>query len=156
MTNVYGDQTVKSLQNIKHPGGAGVFSSSAWFPITSELLIFKNFFSYFIISSLCLLLFVPFVLDAFCPGCLHQNKQKKHVRRKALYWWEDWGHNLFGPFLNPALLVCPYNFIVKLFRWRLLVMRTWCHQVYQYLIHDMLRSWLTWLLHCVTVSPSSR
>jgi len=76
MTNVYGDQTVKSLQNIKHPGGAGVFSSSAWFPITSELLIFKNFFSYFIISSLCLLLFVPFVLDAFCPGCLHQNKQK--------------------------------------------------------------------------------
>jgi len=49
-----------------------------------------------------------------------------------------------------------YNFPVDLFRWRLLEMRTWCHQVYQYLIHDMLRNWQTWLLHCVTASLSSR
>ena len=49
-----------------------------------------------------------------------------------------------------------YNFTVGVFRWRLLAMRIWYHRVYQYLIHDMLRSWPTWLLHCVMVSLSSR
>jgi len=49
----------------------------------------------------------------------------------------------------------PYNFTVGLFRWRLLVMHTWCHQAYQHLIRDMLPSWPTWLLHCVMASPRS-
>jgi len=63
---------------------------------------------------------------------------------------------LIGIYNFTCLTMIHFVCIADVSRWRQLAMRTWCHQVYRYPIHNMLRSWPTWLLHCVTASLTSR
>jgi len=86
----------------------------------------------------------------------------------SLYWYCFFGicmcawYMLLNTYLLTHLYHTPWahlqycNVPVGLFRWRLLATRTWCRPAYRYPILNMLQSWQTWRLHCVTASRNLR